>query len=319
MTNSINVIPETRRQEIGAVSVMLVVGLLVLVSIIGASVLRMFSVEAKQTTSEAIGFRLEQLARAGLESNFSLLRSMGATTTFLVAQQGLQNSDATTNRTAVNCNYFPRTDDAKLTTPINGSFQDGRLFSVGAADCLTVRPEHSALVPIQLNRHLGFSNGDIFDTEGQLDAVSASGDRAFRSVFPWTRYPVSNSENELNNRFGSDENIPSHLNQCGLKSQFKSTSQQSGAPLQRYRFQQDFDGLGETWVNMGDSTMNIAQDGLTLESWVWVGNVENSRRIGRAFLTSAVTRKMAMWYLRLKVILANFNSISKAGVAARTQ
>ena len=37
--------------------------------------------------------------------------------------------------------------------------------------------------------------------------------------------------------------IQSQLNQCGLSSQFNSSGGSSSTPLQRYRYQQDFQGL----------------------------------------------------------------------------
>ncbi|MEY4317081.1 MAG: hypothetical protein RI902_889 [Pseudomonadota bacterium] len=245
---------------------------------IGASVLRMFSVESKQTTSDAVGFRLEQLVLMGLESNFTLLRSMGATTTLLGDSQQLMSSSSATYRTATNCNYFPRTDDAKLPAQSGGSFQDSALLASGTVTCLTARPQHASLAPSQLARYSSISSSNLFDAtdiNDRLNTLNSTTDTSFRSVFPWIRYPSSDAA--LNDRFGSSENMANNLNQCGLMSQFKSTASQSGVPLQRYRYQQDFDGLGY-YVDLGTSTMNIYQDGLTLEAWVWMGNPTNSQR-----------------------------------------
>ena len=255
----------------------MVLGLLVMITLIGASALRMFSIESNQTASESVAYKLEQLSRMGLESSFSLLRTMGSTTSLMGTSQQVNSSTQTTNVDASNCSYFPRTDDLKLPTAVSGSYADTSLLSSGNVTCLTAQASHASLSPTQLARFSNTNNSDVYDTGSNLATISSgTSDTSFRSIFPWVRY---RSQSIMDSQYGASENIQSNLNQCGLMSQFKTQTSTSSQPLQRFRYEQKLDGLGETWINMGTSTMNIYQNGLTLEGWVWMGNQTNATRI----------------------------------------
>ena len=276
MSSSTKVRPDSLHKSRG-IAILMVLGLLVMVTLIGASALRMFSVESNQTASESVAYKLEQLTHMGLESGFTLLRSMGTTTSLLGGSQGINSSTQTTNQDLTNCSYFPRTDDLKLPTSTGSDFSDSTLLSSGTVTCLTARASHASLSPTQMARFSSATNADIYDTGTNLATISSgSTDTSFRSIFPWVRY---RSQSVMDAQYGASENIQTNLNQCGLMSQFKTQTSTSSQPMQRFRYQQILDGLGETWINMGTSTMNLYQNGLTLEGWVWMGNQTNAARI----------------------------------------
>ena len=253
----------------------MVLGLLVLVTFIGGAALKMYSEEAKNTVGAQSGFRLQQLSRMGLESSFSMLRSMGATTSFVGSTVNVATGTDTKTYNITNCNYFPRTDDVKL--PSNAI--DSNLVSSGNVTCATARPNHSNLTPLQNAR---YSSATLTDSDIYLntDLAPAAGVN-YRSVFPWVRY--RDSQSTMNGQYGADENIQTQINHCGLATQFTSSSSSSGAPLQRYRYEQDFDGLGESWLDLGNTSMNIYENGLTLEAWVWMDSANAGRIWQRIF------------------------------------
>jgi len=276
MRSSTKLSPRALRKTRG-VAILMVLGLLVMVSLIGASALRMFSIESNQTAVETVAYKLEQLSRIGLESSFTLLRSMGTTTALMGASQQVNSSSQTTNQDATNCSYFPRTDDLKLPTAISGDYADSNLISSGSVTCLTAQASHASLSPNQLARFSSTNNSDSYDTGSNLNTIAnGTNDITFRSIFPWVRY---RSQSVMDAQYGASENIQANLNQCGLMSQFKTQTSSSSQPLQRFRYEQKLDGLGETWINMGASTLNLYQSGLTLEGWVWMGNETNALRI----------------------------------------
>jgi hypothetical protein len=254
----------------------MVLGLLVLVTLIGGAALNMFSVESKSSIGAGSGFRLQQLSRMGLESSFSLLRSMGAVTSLTGSTVNVASSTATQTFNLTNCNYFPRTDDVKL--PNNAI--DSTLLSSGNVDCLTARPGHPGLSPVQQKRYNAStpSGSDIYADTNLTPPISPDSD--YRSIFPWVRY---RSQTIMDGQYGASENIHTQINYCGLASQLTSSSAASVVPFQRYRYQQSLDGLGVNWLDLGDSSMNLYRDGLTLEAWVWMDSANSDRLWQRIF------------------------------------
>lgn len=255
----------------------MVMGLVVTMSIVGAGVIQMASSDIRQSSTTAVVYDLEQIARLGLESNYSMLRTLGTATTLVSSSTQVQSSTDTLNRNVTSCSYFPRTDDAKLPTANAGSHQDTGLVSGNSATCLNARANSNNLSPTQLARFSSYSNADAYDTGSQLNTLaSGSTDTSYRSIFPWVRY---RSESVMNDQYGANESIRSQINQCGLMSQLRAQTSSGDVPIHRFRYQQDLDGLGETWINLGTSTHNIYQNGATLEAWVWMGNATNAARI----------------------------------------
>ena len=238
----------------------------------------MASSEIRQSSTTAVIYNLEQLARLGLEANYSMLRTMGTTTTLVNSADQVQSSADTINRNVTPCTYFPRTDDAKLPTAnAAGSHQDTGLISGNSATCLDARADSSNLSPTQLARFASYNNADAYDTGTQLNTLASnSADTSYRSIFPWVRY---RSESVMNGQYGASESIRTQLNQCGLMSQLRSQTSAGDLPIHRFRYQQNLDGLGESWINLGSSTRNLYQNGATLEAWVWMGNPTNAARI----------------------------------------
>lgn len=276
--SSTKVIPETRRQA-GVAAVPMVLVLMVVIALVGGSALNLFSNESKQSQNQLVGFRLESLARTGLESNFSLLRSMGTVTAFQTSETVVVSGAAESKNTnLIICDYFPRTDDAILPTASNGDYGDPNLVDNPTSEqCLKARANNANFIPAQLARYPSTTNSDLYETGDRLNIISnaATSDKSFRSIFPWVRH---RSETIMNDQYGSDEEIKGNLNACGIMSQLRSSTT-SSLPSMHYRYEQEMDGLGETWIDLGGSRMNLYENGLTLEAWVWMGNEANSKRV----------------------------------------
>jgi hypothetical protein len=254
MSNSTKVKPLDPKAELGLAALTMVIGLLVVVTLIGGVALRFFSLESDESIGEASALRLQNLARMGLESSFSLLYSMGTITNLQTSYTLVGDSENTISREVENCNYFPRTDDA-----LNLG-----LVSDVSVNCLNANPTSEYLSPRQ------YARGDFAPGSNSF----------FRSIFPWTRYQ---STEVMNSVYEQSEDVQLQINQCGLSSQFNTTGGNTSMPLQRYRYQQDFQGLGSDWLDLGKTNMNIYANGLTLEAWVWMSKEDAGRQWQRIF------------------------------------
>lgn len=202
----------------------MVMALVVTVSIVGAGVIQMSSSELRQSATSAVTYKLEALARMGLEANYSMLRSMGTSTQLVTTGVG-------GNVTVVPCGYFPRTDDAKLPSENAASYEDTTLISSSQAagpsvSCENARADHPALAPKQLARFDTYTNADIHDTGNLLDPISnpagaGSDVESYRSVFAWVRYRPAPT---MDQQYGAQEGVYTQINQCGLLSQFRASS-----------------------------------------------------------------------------------------------
>jgi hypothetical protein len=251
--------------------------LLVLVTIIGGAAIRFYSIEALQSSEDLVAYRLEQNARVGLEATYTLLNSMG-TTTLIGSNASVETNSSSTVMTPQYCNYFPRTDDVILPVSSSGGYADLTLSDTpSSATCANVRPNYSNLLPVQLDRYTltngNASSANTYLTSTNLNAIPSATsvtDQSFRSVFPWVRYRTQ--AGIMDAQYGAGENIQTQINQCGLSSNFTTVTATGATPVQYYPYLQKMDGLGTSWLNLGNTTMNIYPSGLTLEAWVWTPN-----------------------------------------------
>jgi len=281
-SSSAKVIPASLEGELGISAITSVLVLLILVTIIGGAAHRFYSVEALQTSADLVNYRLQQNARMGLEATYTLLNSMGARTSLIGTSAGVETGVSATNGNITDCSYFPRTDDVILPIASGSNYADTSL-SDSNNDCLTARPNSASLTPIQLDRYVLTSgtaiSNNTYNTSGLLNAITSattSTDKSFRSIFPWVRY--RNQSGIMDAQYGTSEAIQTQINQCGLSSNFINSTATGAVPVQRYPYLQKFDGLGTSWLNLGSSLMNVNQNGLTLEAWVWVASSSTANR-----------------------------------------
>ena len=275
--SSLSVIPACLEYEIGISALTSVLVLLVLVTIIGGAAIRFYSIEALQSSEDLVGYRLEQNARVGLEATYTLLNSMG-TTTLIGSNASVETNSSSTVLTPQYCNYFPRTDDVILPVSSSGGYADLTLSdSPSSATCSNVRPNYSNLLPAQLDRYTltngNASSANTYLTSTNLNSIPSATsltDQSFRSVFPWVRYRTQ--AGIMDAQYGAGEKIQTQINQCGLSSNFTTATATGATPVQYYPYLQKMDGLGTSWLNLGNTTMNIYPSGLTLEAWVWTPN-----------------------------------------------
>ena len=237
--------------------------------------------------------RLEQLARLGLESTFFSLKETGSRTVLKKSESAVLGSSLS-NVVSETCDYFPRTDDILLASLNSESdYRDPSMIYASPNDsfspapdlaCHTVRPNNSNLSPAQANRHTGWTMLSSTDsatlrnnqTSSDLDGVSSN---TAQTVFPWTRLRDASVMNALYD----DEDIHLHLNQCALESGLTGTLEDPNTPKYWYRFEQEQDGLGQSWLDLThpdpkDNLMNVYADGMTMEGHVWMASECNAKR-----------------------------------------
>ncbi len=241
---------------------------------------------------------LDSLARAGLESTFIALKETGTRTTFNQSETRIGTSQLK-NKVTETCDYFPRTDDS-VHAQTNDSIGDYRFTDFKfdpqidpdepvSSGCNSSRPADSKLSPPQLNR---YSNSSWSATNSDMDDPSTlrnvavntelrgATSKNFQSNFPWERL---RDQNVMNTRY-SDDDIHLQLNQCALASNLQGASEAGNRPKYWFRFEQEMDGLGQTWLDLthpdpSENIMNVYEDGVTLEAKVWMANTCNAKRI----------------------------------------
>lgn len=237
--------------------------------------------------------RLENIARESLESHFIFLRDLGTTTRIEESTTTTISGTNLVNKEITLCRYFPRTDDL---LEVDSPYLLTDLVATGAIDsddCNTVRPSHPQLIPAQRDRIVSTnpSNGDPLDVGNYGTALDLdSNDDEYRSIFPWFRLRDGNGS-KLAARYGSDfiDRLDSCATAAGLVDNSRQTLEgwdpsnadhpnEVPEPVARFRFQQDMDGLGQTWLDLGWTRMNHHDNGLTLEANVWMGNEASAQR-----------------------------------------
>ena len=276
-------------------AIALVLVLTAIMSVVTANIMSTTTALQRASVNDvSIPLRLENIARETLESQFIYLRDLGTTTSIVEAESGISGIS---NETRTMCRYFPRTDDLlEFSSPylLTDLANTG---TIDDEDCAAVRPAHSQLTPTQRNRIVSTtpSNGNPLDPanyessgDQPLDLESAGND--YRSIFPWYRLRSSDGT-KLSARYGSD--FIDRLNSCAVSAGLIDNSTQTiegwdadnanhpseaPEPVARFRFQQDMDGLGQSWIDLGWTRMNHWQDGLTYEANIWMGNETSAER-----------------------------------------
>jgi len=269
INNSTKVKPGCLRSEVGFSSLMVTLVLLISVTIIGGTALRFYFFEASQTTGDLVNYRLAQNARVGLEATYSFLNSMG-TNTISGSLINVEEPALSTTLDATYCNYFPRTDDLILPISSQGNYADLNL-SDSNRECDNARPNSPFLFPSQINSYT-LANGvassadiSLYTRNEALKPISEISDQKFRSLFPWVRYRTQLGV--MDAQYGKSENIQAQINQCGLSSQFDTSTV---VPVVSYPYVQQI-SQSQRGLDLADQTlMDVGKNGLTLEAWVAV-------------------------------------------------